>query len=66
VTSAPGAVLGCVYVTENVVLQAGKHYFWQYGKLTELPTPAPPKLIVDAFNLPGVGVDVTNKNNCKL
>lgn len=66
VTSPPGAQLGCVYVNENVVLQAGKHYFWQYGNLTELPTPAPPKLIVDAFKLPGVGIDVTKKDNCKL
>jgi len=59
-------VLGCVHVQETVVLEAGRHYCWQYGELTELPTAAPPQVIVDGFAAPDVGIDVTQEQNCKL
>jgi len=66
VTSPPGAVLGCVYVKDKVVFEPGKHYFWHYGLIEELPTPAPPQRIVSGFALPDVGVDVSTRDSCKL
>jgi hypothetical protein len=66
ITSAPDAQLGCVYVLENVVFEAGKHYALRYGKIEPLAQPAPPKEIVDGFALPEVGLDVHVKDKCKL
>jgi hypothetical protein len=66
VDAPSGAVLGCVYVQQNVVFKPGRHYYWQYGKIAELGTTAPPKELVDGFALPAVGLDIRTKSACSL
>jgi hypothetical protein len=66
VAAPPGSVLGCVYPTESVVFQPGKHYHWHHGVLEELKNPSPPARIVEAFGLPDVGKDVSSKAACAL
>lgn len=61
ITGARGAQLGCVHVLEKVVFSPGKHYFLQYGKLTEVS--GPPKVVIDGFAL--AGLDVTAPSACK-
>jgi hypothetical protein len=62
IAGAPGAIYGCVYVLENLSFAKGKHYFWQFGKLVEVP--GPPQAVIDGFALPEVGIDVQTKAPC--
>lgn len=66
ITAAPGAVLGCVYVQENVTFARGRHYRWAYGKIEPLPAAGPPQELIDGFALPAVGVDIRTREACKL
>ena len=66
ISGAPGATLGCVHVLQNVVFSPGKHYYWSHGLIKQLPTAAPPKELIDGFNLPGVGINIKSKGACKL
>ncbi len=64
ITGAPGAMLGCVYVVENMVFEPGKHYAWRYGQLVEVA--GPPAELVAGFALPELGLDVTHRDACAL
>jgi hypothetical protein len=64
VTAPPGAVLGCVYVEEDVIFKPGHHYYWRGGKLAELAGAGPPQELVAGFAL--VGVSIQSKSSCKL
>lgn len=66
ITEAPGAVLGCVYVQQNVTFARGTHYRWAYGKIEPLAAAAPPQELIDGFALPAVGVDIRSRDACKL
>ena len=66
IPGAPGSQLGCVYVHQDVTFAKGKHYLLSYGKLSELKTAGPPKILIDGFALKEVGIDVSQRDNCKL
>ena len=65
ITGSPGATMGCIHV-QDITFKPGKHYYWSYGQIKQLATAAPPKEIVDGFNLPGVGINIKTKGACKL
>lgn len=63
ITDAPGAILGCVYV-EDYHFQPGRHYFWEYGLIRELPSPSPPQQLIDGLAIPGIGLNITTREGC--
>lgn len=66
VAAPPGAQLGCVYVQENVTFEAGRHYLWRHGKISQLSASGPPQDLRDAFARPEVSKNVATRDACKL
>ena len=65
IPGAPGSILGCVYV-HTVTFRPGRHYYFSFGRISELPGVGPPQEIVDGFALSGSGIDVRTRDVCKL